>query len=60
MEIKRNGSGPSEKGPTDWFTGIVWIDRLFDAPDPARVAGASVTFEPEPAPHGTRIRSVRP
>ena len=30
----------------DWFTGTVRIDPLFQAPDPARVAGASVTFEP--------------
>jgi quercetin dioxygenase-like cupin family protein len=46
MEIKRSGSQPSGKGPADWFTGTVRIDPLFDAPDPARVAGASVTFEP--------------
>src|SRR5207237_860682 len=46
MEIKRSGSQPSNKGPADWFTGSVRIDPLFQAPDPARVAGASVTFEP--------------
>ena len=46
MEIKRIGSQPSSKGPIDWFTGIVRIDPLFQAPSPARVAGASVTFEP--------------
>ena len=46
MEIKRSGSQPSNKGPADWFTGTVRIDPLFQAPDPARVAGASVTFEP--------------
>jgi len=46
MDIKRSGSQPSGRGPTDWFTGTVRIDPLFDAPDPARVAGASVTFEP--------------
>ena len=34
------------KGPADWFTGTVRIDPLFQAPEPARVAGASVTFEP--------------
>lgn len=34
------------KGPEDWFTGTVRIDPLFDAPDPARVAGVQVTFEP--------------
>ena len=46
MEIKRSGSQPSGKGPADWFTGTVRIDPLFDRSDPARVSGASVTFEP--------------
>ena len=46
MDIARNGSQPSCKGPADWFTGTVRIDPLFTAPDPARVAGALVTFEP--------------
>ena len=46
MDITRNGSRPSGKGPADWFTGTVRIDPLFQAPDPARVASASVTFEP--------------
>lgn len=46
MEIKRNGSQPSNSGPADWFTGTVRIDPLHTAPEPARVAAASVTFEP--------------
>ena len=46
MEISRPGGTPSAKGPERWFTGTVRIDRLFDPPDPARVAGALVTFEP--------------
>ncbi len=46
MHITRSGSQPSSKGPEDWFSGMVRIDPLFSAPDPARVAGASVTFEP--------------
>ena len=46
MEIKRAGSQPSGKGPVEWFTGTVRIDPLFSAPDPARVGGALVTFEP--------------
>jgi quercetin dioxygenase-like cupin family protein len=45
MNIKRSGSEPSGKGPADWFTGTVRIDPLF-GPDPARVGGALVTFEP--------------
>ena len=46
MEIKRNGSQASASGPADWFSGAVRIDPLFEAPEPARVRGASVTFEP--------------
>ena len=46
MDIKRIGSQPSAKGPAEWFTGTVRIDPLFQAPDPALVQGASVTFEP--------------
>jgi quercetin dioxygenase-like cupin family protein len=46
MDIKRSGSQPSGKGPAEYFTGAVRIDPLFEAPDPARVVGASVTFEP--------------
>jgi quercetin dioxygenase-like cupin family protein len=46
MDIKPAGSQPSAKGPADWFTGNVRIDPPFQAPHPARVAGASVTFEP--------------
>ncbi len=46
MEIKRSGSQPSDRGSADYFTGSVRIDPLFQAPDPARVVSASVTFEP--------------
>jgi len=46
MEIKRIGSQPSGKGPGDWFSGDVRIDPLFQREAPARVAAASVTFEP--------------
>jgi len=46
VEIKRNGSQPSGKGPADYFTGNVRIDPLMSAPAPARVVSASVTFEP--------------
>jgi len=46
MDIKRSGSQPSGKGPAEYFTGTVRIDPLFEAPEPARVRGASVTFEP--------------
>ena len=46
MEIKRAGSEPSAKGSSEWFTGAVQVDPLFQAPDPARMRCASVTFEP--------------
>jgi quercetin dioxygenase-like cupin family protein len=46
MEIKRSGSQPSSKGPAEWFIGDVIIDPLFETPEPARVRGARVTFEP--------------
>jgi quercetin dioxygenase-like cupin family protein len=46
MDIKRAGTQPSANGPADWFTGTVRIDPLFTAPEPARVGGALVTFEP--------------
>lgn len=46
MEIKRVGSIPSAKGPSEWFTGTVRIDPLFQPNAPARAAGNAVTFEP--------------
>lgn len=46
MDIQRNGSQPSVKGPSDWFTGTVRIDSRFQEGEPARVGGAIVTFEP--------------
>ena len=46
MDIKRSGSQLSAKGPAEYFTGTVRIDPLFQAPDPARAVGNSVTFEP--------------
>jgi quercetin dioxygenase-like cupin family protein len=45
MDIKRIGSQASDKGPSEWFTGTVRIDPLFQAPAPAHVRCASVTFE---------------
>ena len=46
MDIKRSGSQPSNPGPADWFTGTVQVEPLFNAPEPARAAGARVTFQP--------------
>jgi quercetin dioxygenase-like cupin family protein len=46
MDIKRNGSRASARPPAEYFTGTVRLDPLFQAPSPARVSGATVTFEP--------------
>ncbi len=46
MEITRIGTQSSAKGPTDWFTGAVRIDPLFQPNDARRAASAAVTFEP--------------
>jgi hypothetical protein len=46
MDIKRSGSEASRKGSADWFTGSVRVDPLFQVPEPARVSGGHVTFEP--------------
>jgi quercetin dioxygenase-like cupin family protein len=46
MDIHRNGSRPTRRGPADYFTGTVWMDPIVNAPAPARVAAACVAFEP--------------
>jgi quercetin dioxygenase-like cupin family protein len=46
MDITRVGTQPSGKGPAEYFTGTVRVDPLFKTEAPARVSGASVTFEP--------------
>lgn len=46
MNITRAGTQPSRQSQADYFTGAVRIEPLFDAPEPARSVGNSVTFEP--------------
>ncbi|MBX3553417.1 MAG: cupin domain-containing protein [Pseudolabrys sp.] len=46
MKITKAGTAASVKGSADWFTGTVRIDAPFQATEPARVGGATVTFEP--------------
>lgn len=46
MKIQHAGSQPSTPGPADYFTGTVRIDAPFQGTEPARVGGATVTFEP--------------
>ena len=46
MYIKKNGAQASAQGSKDCFTGAVRIDRPFQSASPARLSGATVTFEP--------------
>lgn len=46
MEITRAESRKAGQGPTDWFTGAVEVEMLFNPFDKERVQGASVTFQP--------------
>jgi quercetin dioxygenase-like cupin family protein len=46
ITLNRAGAQPSQVGPEQYFTGRVRIDSPFQAAAPARVGGASVTFEP--------------
>ena len=59
MEIKRVGSQPSAKGPSEWFTGTVRIDPLFQAPDPPLFKGLALRSSRARELHGTLIRSAR-
>lgn len=46
MDIRKCGSQPSARGPAEYFTGTVRIDAPFAGSSPARISGATVTFEP--------------
>jgi quercetin dioxygenase-like cupin family protein len=46
MDIRAAGTIPSRRAPADAFTGVVWHDPIVDAPAPARVRAARVSFEP--------------
>jgi len=46
MQIRRAGSQPAARGPSDYFTGTVRVDPMFPATAPSRVSGGHVTFEP--------------
>ncbi len=59
MEIIRSGSQAPVKGPDDYFTGNVMIEWQFSRGEPARLAGALVSFEGAPARRGTGIRSEK-
>ena len=46
MQIFRDGTRTAQAGPAEFFTGEVRLDILNTAPEPSRVACASVTFQP--------------
>ena len=46
MILTRAEAAPTRKAPASYFTGDVWQDPVVDAPEPARVRAARVTFAP--------------
>ncbi len=46
MEITRAGALPTRRAPASAVTGTVWQDPIIEAPAPARIRAARVTFEP--------------
>lgn len=46
MDIHRPDAKPTRRAPADWFTGTVWQDAVVEAPDPARIRAARISFEP--------------
>lgn len=51
MDIRRSGSAPSRRGPSDYFTGSVWQAPIVEAKAPARVRSVTVRFDPEARTH---------
>ena len=46
MDIHAVGTRASRRMPAESFTGTVWQDPIIEAPAPARVRSARVSFEP--------------
>ena len=46
MKITRSGTIATAKGPADWFTGDVYLDRVEGPEPPARLNAAVVHFTP--------------
>lgn len=46
MKLTRSGTKATNKGPSDWFTGDVYINPIRDADDQSSVGAAHVRFTP--------------
>lgn len=46
MDITSADATPTRRGNPEWFSGTVWQDPVVEAPEPARVRAARVSFEP--------------
>ena len=46
MDFHLAGSRPSRRAPKENFTGTVWQEPIVEAPAPARIRAARVSFEP--------------
>ena len=51
MDHHPSGARPASDGPAEYFTGQVRIEPVIEAPDPARVRAAKVTFQPGARTH---------
>ena len=60
MDIKRNGSQASGKGPAEYFTGWFCVDPLLKAPILHVLREPASRLNRVPAPPGIRILSVKP
>jgi quercetin dioxygenase-like cupin family protein len=46
MDIVTAGSAATRRMSADWVTGTAWNDAVVEAPAPARIRAARVSFEP--------------
>lgn len=46
MDIIKAGSGPTIRASSDWVSGTVWQDPIFETPEPARARAVRVRFDP--------------
>ena len=46
MDIHPGPAIPARRAPDEYFTGVVWIEAIVEAPAPATLQAARVTFEP--------------